>query len=175
MLEIKLLQMHKEILHVLIALYKKECKMVKAEEIADFVNKYCGTIRNQMRILKSLGLVEAACGPKGGYKPTAKAYELLGVPKSEESNKVLVIVNGRLKDLSVKTIEFPLIPHSDIFQAKIKLIGNAKEILIGDTIRIGPIPKSRLTIHGKVIGRDDTENMIFVDVEKIAILKSKRD
>ena len=124
-----------------------------------------------MRILKSLGLVEAVCGPKGGYKPTVKAYELLGVAKPEEFTKVPVVVNDKLlEDLSVETIELPFISHPDICQARIKLVGNIKNISAEDRIRIGPIPRSELVIYGKVVGRDDTENMVIIDVEKIATL-----
>ena len=113
--------MHKKILYALITLYKKRGRMIKADEIADFVDIYTGTVRNQMRILKSLGLVEAVCGPKGGYKPTVKAYELLGVAKPEEFTKVPVVVNDKLlEDLSVETIELPFISHPDICQARIK-------------------------------------------------------
>jgi len=171
MLEIKPLQMHKKILYALITLYKKRGRMIKADEIADFVDIYTGTVRNQMRILKSLGLVEAVCGPKGGYKPTVKAYELLGVAKPEEFTKVPVVVNDKLlEDLSVETIELPFISHPDICQARIKLVGNIKNISAEDRIRIGPIPRSGLVIYGKVVGRDDTENMVIIDVEKIATL-----
>lgn len=68
------------ILSALIEIYSAENTPVKGETIADRVDRNPGTIRNQMQSLKSLQLVEGVPGPKGGYKPTEKAYNTLDEP-----------------------------------------------------------------------------------------------
>jgi len=95
---LELTQIQKDILYALITLYKKKGgNSIKGEEIAELINRNPGTVRNQMQALRALGLVEGVPGPKGGYRPTAKAYELLSITKPEESVRVPVIVPIRIR------------------------------------------------------------------------------
>ncbi len=168
----ELTQIQKDILYALITLYKRKGgTSVKGEEIAEIINRNPGTVRNQMQALRSLGLVEGVPGPKGGYRPTSKAYELLAITKPEESVKVPVIVNDEIiEDLSAEEIDFPTLGHPKICQARIRILGNIRRIESGDRVIVGPTPVNELMIYGKVIGRDDTENTIIVDIEKIVAL-----
>ncbi len=171
-MELELTQIQKDILYALITLYKnKKGGSVKGEEIAELINRNPGTVRNQMQALRSLGLVEGVPGPKGGYRPTSKAYELLSITKYEEAIKVPVIVNDEIQeDLSAEEIIFPTISHPKICQARVRIIGNIKRINPNDRVVIGPTPVNELMIYGKVVGRDDTNNMIVMDIEKILAL-----
>ncbi len=171
-MELELTQIQKDILYALITLYKnKKGGSVKGEEIAELINRNPGTVRNQMQALRSLGLVEGVPGPKGGYRPTSKAYELLSITKYEEAIKVPVIVNDEIQeDLSAEEIVFPSISHPKICQARVRIIGNIKKINPNDRVVIGPTPVNELMIYGKVVGRDDTNNMIVMDIEKILAL-----
>ena len=169
---LELTQIQKDILYALITLYKKKVgASVKGEEIAELINRNPGTVRNQMQALRALGLVEGVPGPKGGYRPTAKAYEMLAITKPEESVRVPIIVNDDIyEDLSVEEIDLPSISHPEICQARVRLIGDIKKVSPGDRVTIGPTPVNELMVHGKVTGRDDTENTIVVDIEKIVAL-----
>ncbi len=172
MVELDLTQIQKDILYALITLYKKKAGgSVKGEEIAELINRNPGTVRNQMQALRALGLVEGVPGPKGGYRPTAKAYELLSVTRPEESVKVPVIVNGTIMDeLSAEEIILPSISNPNTCQARIRIIGDIKKISPGDNVVVGPTPVNEMMVYGKVVGRDDTENTIVLDIEKIVAL-----
>lgn len=171
-MELELTQIQKDILYALITLYKKKSgSSIKGEEIAELINRNPGTVRNQMQALRALGLVEGVPGPKGGYRPTAKAYELLSITKPEESVVVPVIVNDNvMEDLSVEEIDLPSISNPEVCQARVRLLGDIKKIVPGDKVIFGPTPVNELIISGKVVGRDDTANTVIVDIEKIVAL-----
>ncbi len=171
-MELELTPIQKDILYALITLYKKKGGApVKGEEISELINRNPGTVRNQMQALRALGLVEGAPGPKGGYRPTAKAYELLSITKPDEAVKVPVIVNGVLmEDLSAEEMSLPSLSHPEVCQAKVRIIGNIRRIMPGDEVAIGPTPVNEMMIYGRVTGRDDTENIIVIDIRKIFAL-----
>lgn len=172
MVELDLTQIQKDILYALITLYKKRAGgSVKGEEIAELINRNPGTVRNQMQALRALGLVEGVPGPKGGYRPTAKAYELLSVTRPEEAVKVPVVVNGNvMEELTAEEIDLPSISNPKACQARVRLIGDIKKISPGDNVVVGPTPVNEMMVYGKVVGRDDTENTIVIDIEKIVAL-----
>lgn len=172
MVELDLTQIQKDILYALITLYKKKSGgSVKGEEIAELINRNPGTVRNLMQALRALGLVEGVPGPKGGYRPTSKAYELLSVTRPEESVVVPVVVNGNvMEELSAEEIVLPSISNPNICQARIRIIGDIKKINPGDSVIVGPTPVNEMMVYGKVVGRDDTENTIVLDIEKIVAL-----
>ncbi|WP_457591363.1 CBS domain-containing protein [Geoglobus sp.] len=171
-MELELTQIQKDILYALITIYKnKGGGSVKGEEIAELINRNPGTVRNQMQALRSLGLVEGVPGPKGGYRPTSKAYELLSITKYDEAVKVPVLVNGEIQeDLSAEEIVFPTLSHPKVCQARIRILGNIKKISPNDRIIVGPTPVNELLVYGKVVGRDDTDNTVVIDIEKIVAL-----
>jgi len=172
MVELDLTQIQKDILYALITLYKKKAGgSVKGEEIAELINRNPGTVRNQMQALRALGLVEGVPGPKGGYRPTSKAYELLSITRPEESVRVSVVVNGNLmEELTAEEIDLPAISNLNVCQARIRLVGDIKRINPGDNVIVGPTPVNEMMVYGKVVGRDDTENTIVIDIEKIVAL-----
>lgn len=171
-MEFELTPIQKDILYALITLYKKKGGApVKGEEISELINRNPGTVRNQMQALRALGLVEGAPGPKGGYRPTAKAYELLSITKPDEAVKVPIIVNGVLmEDLSAEEMNFPSLSHPEVCQARVRVIGNIRRIMPGDEVAIGPTPVNEMMVYGRVTGRDDTENVIVIDIQKIFAL-----
>ena len=168
---LELTQIQKDILYALITLYKKKGgNSIKGEEIAELINRNPGTVRNQMQALRALGLVEGVPGPKGGYRPTAKAYELLSITRPEESVRVPVIVNGQMIDASAEEISLPSLSHPKVCTARIRLVGDIRNIEPGDEVIIGPTPVNELMVWGKVTGRDDTTNSILISIEKIFAL-----
>ncbi|RUM33433.1 MAG: hypothetical protein DSY33_04475 [Archaeoglobus sp.] len=168
---LELTQIQRDILYALVTLYKKKSGYsIKGEEIAELINRNPGTVRNQMQALRALGLVEGVPGPKGGYRPTAKAYEVLSITHPEESVVVPVTVNGRILDASAEEIDLPSLSHPTVCTAKIRLIGDIRTIKPGDEIIIGPTPVNELMVWGKVTGRDDTSNSILISIDKIFAL-----
>ncbi len=164
-----LTSVQKEILQTLINLYQSSNgKSIKGEDIAEIMSRNPGTIRNQMQSLRSLGLVKGVPGPRGGYKPTVEAYHSLNISVTEDDFNVPLYKDGeRLENISVAKIEFTSVPQPGECEAAIKVLGNIKDLNLGDTIRIGPTPVNNLGVIGKIVGRDDMDNILLVDTTTI--------
>lgn len=164
-----LTSVQKEILQNLINLYQSSNgKSIKGEDIAEVMNRNPGTIRNQMQSLRSLGLVKGVPGPRGGYKPTVEAYHSLNIKVSDKDYHVPIYKDGEeVEGVSVAKIEFTSIPQPKECEAAIKVLGNIKDLNLGDTIRIGPTPVNNLGVMGKIVGRDDMDNILLVDTTTI--------
>jgi hypothetical protein len=168
MSSIELTTSQKDILRELINLYGQSETAVKGEDIAEGVDRNPGTIRNQMQSLKALQLVEGVPGPKGGYKPTAQAYEALGVQDLEEPANVPLFHNGeQVEDANVQEIDLTSVHHPDLCRAEIKLHGSIRDFHEGDEVAVGPTPRSKLRITGIVDGKDDTENVLIISTSKM--------
>ena len=164
----------KDILTALINLQRqKECA-VKGEEIAELIHRNPGTIRNQMQLLKALGLVEGVPGPKGGYRPTGDAYQALDIEVMNEEMIVPVFRNGNvINNTTTAEISFTTVRNPEKCKGVIKVIGNIKDFVSGDLIQIGPTPVNRLTVRGEVFGRDDSNNLILVNITEMISLPKK--
>jgi hypothetical protein len=163
MSSIELTSSQKEILQELINLYSISERAVKGEDIADQTDRNPGTIRNQMQSLKALQLVEGVPGPKGGYKPTATAYEALEIQNLDEPAEVPLFHNGeRVADANVQEIDLTSVHHPELCRAEIRLHGSINEFHKGDDITIGPTPRSKLLIEGEIEGKDETSNVLVV-------------
>lgn len=170
-----LTSVQKEILQSLINLYRKsKGKSIKGEEIAELMSRNPGTIRNQMQSLRSLGLVKGVPGPRGGYKPTIEAYHTLNISAIDKEALVPIFKKGkRVGDLSVAKIEFTSIPHPGECEAAIKVVGNIKQLDLGDRIKVGPTPVNKLIVNGMVVGRDDVDNLLLLDTTNIRSIPKK--
>jgi hypothetical protein len=120
MSSIELTSSQKTILTALINLFRESESAVKGEDIAEEVNRNPGTIRNQMQSLKALQLVEGVPGPKGGYKPTANAYEALDVDQMDEPAVVPLFHNDeRVENTNVDEIDLSSVHHPELCRAEI--------------------------------------------------------
>lgn len=164
-----LTSVQKEILQNLINLYQtSNGKSIKGEDIAEVMNRNPGTIRNQMQSLRSLSLVKGVPGPRGGYKPTIEAYHTLNISVTDNASKVPMFKDGKkLENVSVAKIEFTSIPHPGECEAAIKVLGNIKDLKLGDMIRVGPTPVNNLGVIGEIVGRDDMDNILLLDTTTI--------
>lgn len=164
-----LTSVQKEILQNLINLYQSSNgKSIKGEDIAEVMNRNPGTIRNQMQSLRSLGLVKGVPGPRGGYKPTVEAYHSLNITVTDKDHHVPLYKDGEeVKGVSVAKIEFTSVPQPGECEAAIKVLGNIKDLNLGDNIRVGPTPVNNLGVMGKIVGRDDMDNILLVDTTTI--------
>jgi len=166
MSSIELTPSQKTILTALVNLYGEHESAVKGEDIADEVDRNPGTIRNQMQSLKALQLVEGVPGPKGGYKPTATAYEALDIQQLDRAAEVPLTHEGdRVEDVNVEGISLTSVHHPDLCRAEIQLRGSVRDVHEGDAVTVGPTPLSDLVVEGIVDGRDDTNNILILKIE----------
>ena len=166
MSSIELTSSQKTILTALINLYRESESAVKGEEIAEEVNRNPGTIRNQMQSLKALQLVEGVPGPKGGYKPTANAYEALDVDQMDEPASVPLFHNDEeVEGVNVDEIDLSSVHHPELCRAEIHVQGSVRDFHEGDEVQVGPTPLSKLVIRGIVDGKDDTNNILILRIE----------
>ncbi|MFB6157215.1 MAG: Rrf2 family transcriptional regulator [Haloferacaceae archaeon] len=166
MSSIELTPSQRTILTALINLYREHEDAVKGEQIAEEVDRNPGTIRNQMQSLKALQLVEGVPGPKGGYKPTATAYEALDVQQMDEPAAVPLRLNGEpVEAANVEEIDLSSVHHPELCRAEIHLQGSVRDFHEGDDVEVGPTPLSKLVIRGTVDGKDDTNNVIILRID----------
>ena len=170
----ELTPIQKDIIIALINLQRQKDRAIKGEEIAELIQRNPGTIRNQMQLLKALGLVEGVPGPKGGYKPTGSAYESLRIQQLKNESVVPlyrnnIVVNGT----TAAEISFTTVRNPDACNGVVRVIGNIKDFVIDDKIQVGPTPVNRLIIRGEVTGRDDTSNAILFNITEMISLPKK--
>ena len=165
MSSIELTTSQRDILNALTNLHLEKETAIKGEDIAAEVDRNPGTIRNQMQSLKALQLVEGVPGPKGGYKPTARAYEVLEIDQIEGAAEVPLHLNGEaVEESTVEEIDLTSVHHPDLCRAEIHLRGSVRDYHEGDVIRVGPTPLSKLLIEGTLDGKDDTSNILILKI-----------
>ena len=168
MSSIELTPSQKTILTALINLHRESDDAVKGEDIAEEVDRNPGTIRNQMQSLKALQLVEGVPGPKGGYKPTATAYEALDVQQMDEPASVPVEYEGeRVEGANVESIDLTNVHHPKLCRAEIHIQGSVRDFDEGGTVSVGPTPLSKLVIEGTIDGKDDTGNILILQIDRM--------
>ncbi len=166
MSSIELTPSQKKILRALTNLHKQTEEAIKGEDIAEQVDRNPGTIRNQMQSLKALQLVEGVPGPKGGYKPTAAAYEALEIQQMDDPASVPLKHKGEpVKDIIVEEIDLSSVHHPELCRAEVHIQGNVGKISEGDSVTVGPTPLSKLLIEGTLDGKDDTHNILILRID----------
>ena len=166
MSSIELTSSQETILTALINLYREQEDAVKGETIADEVDRNPGTIRNQMQSLKALQLVEGVPGPKGGYKPTANAYEALDVQRMDDPAEVELLHNGDVvESVNIEGIDLSSVHHPELCRAEIHVQGSVRDFHEGDSVTVGPTPLSKLLIEGTVDGKDETANVLILRID----------
>lgn len=168
MSSIELTASQKTILTALVNLHRETEDAVKGEDIAEQVDRNAGTIRNQMQSLKALQLVEGVPGPKGGYKPTATAFDALGVQEMDQEAKVPLVHEGEpVEEANVEEITLTSVHHPELCRAELHLRGSVRDFHEGDAVRAGPTPLSKLVVEGTVDGKDDTANILILKIESM--------
>ena len=163
---IELTLSQRTILTALVNLFREYEDAVKGEQIAEEVDRNAGTIRNQMQSLKALQLVEGVPGPKGGYKPTTRAYEALDHHQLDEPAAVPLSHDGTaVEEANVTGIEFTSVHHPELCRAVIHLQGSLRDFHEDDAVVVGPTPLSKLVVEGTVDGKDDSENTLMLRID----------
>jgi hypothetical protein len=168
MSSIELTPSQRTILSALVNLHGEAESAVKGEAIAEEVDRNPGTIRNQMQSLKALQLVEGVPGPKGGYKPTARAYEALELQRMDEPAAVPLSRDGqRIEGVNVESIDLTSVHHPEKCRAEVSVQGSISDIHEGDVLRVGPTPLSKLVVDGTVEGKDAAENVVILTITEM--------
>ena len=163
-----------EILTTLVNLFHQKGHAVKGVEIASAVNRNPGTVRNQMQALRTLGMVEGVPGPKGGYRPTGQTYDVLDITDQPGERITNIYRNGKfVDDATVCEISFTTVQHPNTCNGRVRVIGDVREFNNGDIIKIGPTPGNKLVIRGKIIGRDDTRNILIFTISDLITLPKR--
>jgi len=174
MASVELTISQRETLQALINLFENEDGLIKGAAIAETIDLDPGTIRAQMQTLKSLQLVESVVGPKGGYKPTQTAYDVLDLKHVKNPTRIPIEYHGRtLEEVFVLEICLPSVYHPVNCRAEIHVQGPIDEIRTNESISIGPLPKSNLVIRGNVAIKDTTDNFIILSVDTISTRDDK--
>ncbi len=166
MSSIELTPSQKKILRALTNLHKQSEDAIKGEDIAEQVDRNPGTIRNQMQSLKALQLVEGVPGPKGGYKPTAAAFEALEIQQMDDPASVPLTHEGDpVEDIIVEEIDLSSVHHPELCRAEIHIQGTIDGLSEDDSVVVGPTPLSKLVVEGRLDGKDDTNNILILRID----------
>ena len=166
MSSIELTESQKTILQELVDLYRESESAVKGEAIAEQIDRNAGTIRNQMQSLKALQLVEGVPGPKGGYKPTSESYTALDLEEMDEPASVPLSHNGNpIDEQVIQEINLMSVLHPEKCRAEVRMQGSVRDFHEGDSITVGPTPKSSLAITGTIDGVVDSDNKLVIKTE----------
>ncbi|WP_459201592.1 CBS domain-containing protein [Methanococcus sp. CF] len=158
----------KEILQELISIYREKNKAVKGTEIAVRLSRNPGTIRNQMQALRALNLVDGVPGPKGGYIPTSLTYRSLGLETEEEITVPIYKREDLVEGVSVTKIVFDTVTREKSCSSKIYVNGDTRKFSEGDVVKVGPTHHNKIVILGRVVGRDDINHILLMDVISVA-------
>jgi len=140
---------------------------VKAQTVADAVDRSLGTIQNQMQRLSQLGVVEGVSGPAGGYEPTDLAYQALDREPLDETEAVTVAHDYDRLDVTISRIGFKSVHHPDSCRVELQLQQSVGEFSIGQAVAAGPTPLSGLVVAGTIEAIDDTKNTLILDVAQL--------
>lgn len=140
---------------------------VKAQSVADAVDRSLGTVQNQMQQLSQFGVVEGVSGPAGGYKPTELAYEALGREPLDESEELTVAHDYDRLDITIDRISFKSVHHPESCRVELHLRQSVGEFEVGQAVAAGPTPSSGLVVAGTVEAIDDTKNTLILDVAQL--------
>ncbi|WP_435125567.1 TrmB family transcriptional regulator [Halobaculum sp. D14] len=165
--QIELTDSQRELLAALVDRYQTSESPVTGEVLAEDVDRNPGTIRNQMQSLKALNLVEGIPGPKGGYKATANAYNVLDYQSLENPETVMLAREYDHVDVTVDEIDFTNVHDPDECEARLHFEEPVEQFDEGDAILVGPTPISKLVLGGVVQSVDAAANEVVVDVASL--------
>ena len=167
MVEIDLTPSQEQSLTTLLNQHRPGEGPVKAQRVADEVDRSLGTIQNQMQRLAQLGVVEGVSGPTGGYVPTELAYRALGREPLEESEALTVAHEYDRVDVTVDRIRFTSVHHPESCRVELHLQQSVDGFSVGQPVAAGPTPSTNLVVAGTVEGIDTTTNTLILDVAQL--------
>jgi len=158
---------HQSALTTLVNEYSESDSPVKSARIAEKVNRTEGSVKNQMRKLSALGLVDSVPGPRGGYQPTEKAFQALERDQDADGEKVVVAQNYERVDVTVDEITLTNVHHPTDCRARVHFQDILEEIDIGDALAVGPTPEFDLVVVGEVLEILGTGDEVILEIGKM--------
>ncbi|QGN08079.1 TrmB family transcriptional regulator [Halorhabdus sp. CBA1104] len=165
--EVDLSAPDRDALKVLVNEYAESDGPVKSSQLADVLDRSEGSIKNQMRGLASLGLVESITGPKGGYEPTDLAFHILGRDPEKETEEVILAGNYDRVDVTIESITLSNVHHPTECRARVQLQQLLDDVGVGDPIVLGPTPEFDLVILGEVTDVLGSGEALLIDVVRM--------
>ena len=55
--------------------------------------------------------------------------------------------------------------HPNLCRAEIRIRGSVRDFHEGDSIKVGPTPLSKLVVEGTVEGKDETSNILILEID----------
>ena len=167
MVQIDLTTSQEQTLTALVNQYRPGEGPVKAQAVADTVDRSLGTIQNQMQRLAQLGVVEWTSGPAGGYEPTDLAFQALGREPLAETTAVTVAHDYERLDMTVDRLTFKSVHHPESCRAELHLQQSVADFDVGQAVAAGPFPLSKLVVAGTVEAIDDTSNTLILEIAQL--------
>ena len=158
---------HQNALTALVNEYSETESPVKSAHIAAQVNRTEGSVKNQMRKLSALGLVDSVPGPQGGYEPTERAFHALEREQDADGEKVVVAQNYERVDVTVDEITLTNVLHPTDCRARVHFQDILEGIEIGDALAVGPTPEFDLVVVGEVAEILGTGDEVILDIGKM--------
>lgn len=158
---------HQTTLTALVNEYSESDSPVKSARIAEQVNRTEGSVKNQMRKLSALGLVDSVPGPRGGYQPTEKAFQALEREQDAAGEKVVVAQNYDRVDVTVDEITLTNVHHPSDCRARVHFQDILEGIDIGDALAVGPTPDFDLVVVGEVLEILGTGDEVILEIGKM--------
>ncbi|WP_136690096.1 Rrf2 family transcriptional regulator [Halorhabdus amylolytica] len=151
-------------LTVLVNEYGETEEPVKSKRLAERIDRTEGSLKNQMRKLGSLGLVDSVPGPRGGYEPTEMAFRVLDRDRDDDQEDVVLAQNFQRLDVTVDGITLTNVHHPTECRARIHFQQLLEDIEVGDPIVVGPTPEFDLVVLGEVTDVLGAGDEILLDV-----------
>lgn len=156
-----------ELLATLLDDYGMDDFPVGGQELADRTGRHRANVSTQMQTLKALGLVEAIPGAKGGYRPTARAYEELDDQRLDTAASLTVTREYDRADVVVERVRFTDVTDVERCTAVVHVREPATHLAVGDPVIVGPTPSVSLAIVGVVTAVDDGAKELRLDVARL--------
>lgn len=164
MVEVELTPSQRELLATLVGAYRDAEAPVPASVVGDAVGANAATVRNRLQRLKALGLAEGIPGPRGGYKPTTRAYEVLDAGSIDEPESVTLARDYERVDATVEGIDLTGVSDPDACEADLHFSEAGTGLAVGDPVAVGPTPVAALTVAGTVTAVSEDGHTVTIDV-----------
>lgn len=166
-MEIDLTSVQRQILAALVNSHQQSESPVKGRDLAAAVDLHEGTVRKQMGNLTALNLAESIRGPKGGYRPTSDAYDVLDRENIEEPEELTLSREFERIAVTVDEICLFNVHHPEKCKARVHFQESIGDYSAGDAIAVGPTPVTRLVLAGQIEAVDDSTNEVIVGHVKL--------
>mgnify|MGYP001772730219 CR=1 FL=1 len=158
-----------ELLVSVVTLYESSKRPVNSREIASHMGKSEGTVRNSILALKAMGLIEARTGPGGGYVPTVKGIEVAKAPQYMENliEPTPIVIDSSLSRIYALELDLLGLADPTGVKAVLKIAGSLHQLRENIRVKLGPTPRTRLIVEGKILKVDYTRHEILIEVHSL--------